>query len=447
MSFTVDKQTLEDLNLLGKFKKNSIINLFDQTCTRKGELLLESMFRNPLQHVDDINMRSSVIRYFQEAGVTFPIANELFGDVEFYLNSPGASSAFGLQLNTLTYKVKQMFVSDKGYEKIQLGIIALIKLLNSLYKFVQTLPAGDSPYKEQINELKSIYEDSRLSWLKTAAGINSLSFSKTVKYDSVFRHTCREKLSKLLNTLYEMDVYISVANVARARKFAYATALPKERNYTSIKEVYHPSLKSPVANTITIDKEKNVFFLTGANMAGKSTLMKAYSIAVYLAHMGFPVAAEAMEFSILDGMYTSINVPDNISMGYSHFYAEVLRVKNIAEEVGKSKNLLVIFDELFKGTNVKDAYDATVAVTEAFAEYHNCSFIISTHIIEVGEELQKRCDNIQYYYVPTEMDGTRPVYTYRLKPGITEDRHGMMIVNNEQIIEIIKNEIDYSGID
>jgi len=51
----------------------------------------------------------------------------------------------------------------------------------------------------------------------------------------------------------------------------------------------------------------------------------------------------------------------------------------------RRKDLIVIFDELFKGTNVKDAYDATLAVTEAFSKYRNCFFIISTHIIEVGE--------------------------------------------------------------
>ncbi len=81
-------------------------------------------------------------------------------------------------------------------------------------------------------------------------------------------------------------------------------------------------------------------------------------------------------------------------MGYSHFYAEVVRVKKIATEVASGKKLVVMFDELFKGTNVKDAYDATVAVTEAFSKIHKCSFIVSTHIMEAGLTLKERCDNI-----------------------------------------------------
>ena len=175
-------------------------------------------------------------------------------------------------------------------------------------------------------------------------------------------------------------------------------------------------------------------------MAGKSTFMKSFAISIFLAHVGFPVPAEAMEFSVRNGMFTTINLPDNLSMGYSHFYAEVLRVKKVAQQVRQTPNLIIIFDELFRGTNVKDAYDATLAVTEAFTEIRNCTFMISTHIIEVGQVLKERCSNIKFVYLPTVMEGSTPVYTYKLKEGITNDRHGMIIINNEKIIEIINGE-------
>jgi len=97
-----------------------------------------------------------------------------------------------------------------------------------------------------------------------------------------------------------------------------------------------------------------------------------------------------------------------------------------------------MFDELFKGTNVKDAYDGTLAVTEAFAEYMDCLFVVSTHIIEVGEALRSR-GNIRFRFLPTVMDGHRPRYTYTLQEGITEDRQGMMIIRNEGILEMIQS--------
>ena len=67
-------------------------------------------------------------------------------------------------------------------------------------------------------------------------------------------------------------------------------------------------------------------------------------------------------------------------------------------------------------------------------------FIISTHIIEVGEELAEKCDRVQFHYLPSDLMGNRPVYSYKLRDGICSDRFGMTIIRNEHIIDIIKGE-------
>jgi DNA mismatch repair ATPase MutS len=249
----------------------------------------------------------------------------------------------------------------------------------------------------------------------------------------------RNEIEHILAFIYHLDVCIAVSDVARARNFSYAKALPKEQYVFNTTALSHPALEKAVANPLFMHEDQNVLFLTGANMAGKSTFMKSLGIAVYLAHMGFPVAAKEMVFSVRDGLYTSINVPDNLNLGYSHFYAEVLRVKKVAEQVAAGNDLLVIFDELFKGTNVKDAYDATLSVTKEFSTYRNSLFVISTHIIEVGDILRDECDNLQFSYLPTIMEGSIPRYPYKLTPGITNDRHGMLIIENERILEMIED--------
>jgi DNA mismatch repair ATPase MutS len=131
-------------------------------------------------------------------------------------------------------------------------------------------------------------------------------------------------------------------------------------------------------------------------------------------------------------------LPDNLGIGASHFYAEVLRVKKVATELGRGKSLFVLFDELFRGTNVKDAHEATVAITSAFAGKKDSLFIISSHIVEAGEDLRQR-SNIGFLYLPTRMNGHVPEYTYTLERGITDDRHGMIIIRNEGILETLKN--------
>jgi len=173
-------------------------------------------------------------------------------------------------------------------------------------------------------------------------------------------------------------------------------------------------------------------------MAGKSTFLRSLSTALYLAHMGFPVAARSMSFSVMDGIYTTVNLPDNLGIGASHFYMEVLRVKKMATELHAGGTFFILFDELFRGTNVKDAHEATVAVTDGFAAQKNSLFIISSHIVEAASAL-KQIHNIGFLYLPTRMNGHVPEYTYKLQQGVTDDRHGMIIIRNEGILETLKN--------
>ncbi len=292
-------------------------------------------------------------------------------------------------------------------------------------------------YREQVLGVKAILSYRRVK--RMLGERRGLSWRKVAYYDLLLRKTLSREMQTILEIIYHLDICITVGNVATAKGFSYARALPKEENFFEAAGLRHPRLERAVTNPLLLGEDRNLLFLTGANMAGKSTFMKAVGINVYLAHMGFPVAAEELVFSVKAGLYTSINVADDLSQGYSHFYAEVQRVKKVAEEVRDKDNLMVIFDELFKGTNVKDAYDATLAVTEAFAEYRGCFFIISTHIIEVGHTLMERCDNLLFAYLPTVMDGAIPRYTYRLQPGITSDRQGMIIIENEKILEILES--------
>ncbi|HSY77569.1 MAG TPA: DNA mismatch repair protein, partial [Bacteroidia bacterium] len=374
----------------------------------------------------------------QSKQIIFPFSNERFSAMENYLNGDSGNNYASAFISLTKKKLLAILVRDEEYQNIQNGLQKTITVLDDCRIFINKFEDDDHPFYDELLTVKNILNDPKLQWLTTGQSSTSqLSLQKTAKYDHVLRHTMRASLTAVMNTFYQLDVYIAVAGLAQEKGFSYARALPSGNNLFKATELSHPGIEKAVANPVSFKQESNMIFLTGANMAGKSTFMKAFGINVYLAHMGFPVAAREMQFSVKEGIYSSINVPDNLNMGYSHFYAEVLRVKKVAEEVSEEKNLVIIFDELFKGTNVKDAYDATLAVTAAFSEYRNCLFIISTHIIEAGEVLQKEQDNIQLLYLPTIMNGTIPAYTYKLQPGISSDRHGMMIIENEGILELL----------
>jgi DNA mismatch repair ATPase MutS len=447
--FTADKQTLDDLNLTGKYKPDSVYSLFNQVRTGGAERLLDAMFRQPLSDPQEINRRSSVFLYLQGKALDFPFTRQQLGLVEEYLNAGSGGNKLATTTSILRQRIMEAVVKDENYGHIRQGVHATMEFLHGCRQWLGQFDEKEiSPIHGQLSTARRILADPRLADLaadqdavsRDTVGRGAVSFSwqMVARYHHLFGHALYKEISHLCEILYELDLGIAVSKVARQKGFTYAQALPKRDAIFRAVDLRHPALERGVGNAITMGPESNVLFLTGANMAGKSTLMKAFGIAIYLAHMGFPVAAGEMVFSVKEGLCSSINVPDNLSLGYSHFYAEVQRVKQVAAEVSSGKALVVIFDELFKGTNVKDAYDATLAVTATFSGYNNCWFVISTHITEVGETLKEGPNNLQFSYLPTIMEGARPSYTYRLEKGISTDRHGMMIIGNEGILDIIR---------
>jgi DNA mismatch repair ATPase MutS len=438
MLFTTDKQTLEDLNIFGKHGGDSVYAIFNRCATRGGAAIMEEMFRYPLSDSESINQRSDIIKCFAGKGIAFPFPSVDFDAIEVYMGNTDERSKLSAQDHSVGKRLGNMIALDADTQSIHNGITALTRLLKNLDDFLSSLDlAPGDPYYKNAAEIKVLLDSPAfLSVLRDDT--RKPSAASMAEYDLSFRFQSRNTIQKLLRHIYQLDVYFSVAGVALERGFIFPKALTKDRNETVIEGVYHPHVKNAVANSIHITPEDNVIFLTGANMAGKSTFMKSLSICFFLAHMGFPVAAERMEFSVLDGIYTTINLPDNLGMGASHFYAEVLRVKKISLELAQGKKLFVLFDELFRGTNVKDAYEATIAIAGAFAMRGNSIFVISTHIIEAGDVLRAQYDNIRFVYLPTKMEGTNPVYTYTLEEGITDDRHGMVIINNEGILDLLE---------
>jgi DNA mismatch repair ATPase MutS len=440
MQFSIDKQTLEDLNILGRYKPDSVFNIYNKTTTRGGSLLLEQLFREPFTDGADITERSSIFQFFRDKGYILPFSANSFEQMEQYVESADSSSLIGSLTHNLKRKFLGMLAGSAELQQLLVGQKETIELITLLKEFTRALTddSATHSFKQESREILSLLEKKELASLSKYKTTKE-SFTKFLKYDYTLRVKAASILKSIISKIYTLDVYTTVARVSTERNYSFASISPVEEYTTSIEGLYHPCIPGAIPNDLHFSKEQNVLFLTGANMAGKSTLMKSFGIAVYLSHMGFPGAFSSMKISPAEGLFTSINVPDNLNLGYSHFYAEVMRVKMIAQEVAKDKRLIIMFDELFKGTNVKDAYDATVEITSSFAKRSKCSFIVSTHIMEAGETLKKNHKNITFKLLPSNLRNNIPRYTYILEDGISDDRHGMTIIKNEKILEIIQN--------
>lgn len=426
MKLQTDEQTIEDLGIFSRKETPGIYDLYNETHTRGGEALLQEMFRHPLGNRDLINQRSSIIEAFSQAKIAFPYSASSFDMAEKYLKNANESDKHSPNAPAF------------GEKEVQNGVTGVIELVKISYQFYRSKEVADlKAFTGEREDVLALLADAAFEPVLKDNNRQKLSFASITAFDTLFRTKEHARINKLLQAIYKLDVYISVSMVAGKRQFIFPKAAVEGSHELRIEGLYHPELKNPVSNDIIMNDTSPLLFLTGANMAGKSTFLRALSTVVYIAHMGFPVAARSMRFPVMDGIYTTINLPDNLGMGASHFYAEVLRVKKVAQELHKGKALFVIFDELFRGTNVKDAHEATVAVTASFSRKRNSLFVISSHIVEAGEQLMQQ-QEITFQYLPTYMKGNLPEYTYKLEKGITEDRHGMIIIRNEGILETLK---------
>lgn len=443
MPYSTDKQTQDDLNLTGRYKQNSIFALYNKTKTKRAANFLENIFSEPMIDAQSINNRRDVICSLGKFKGDFILTNDLMESVYEYLNTTSSRHYVFALFDTFQTKFSSLIFSKDDFLTLQSGVRNTNILLKRTKVFAsQLLPLmHGTEFESKIKFILELFDEDTISNLEKQDFDMENSVFKLALFNQLIRKVYVDKIRQIMHILEQIDCYMSIAKIGQENNFVYADALIQEQTIIDIKNVRHPIVKGCIGNDIFMSESQNLIFLTGANMAGKSTLMKSLGISLYLAQLGFPIPADYMKFTPIEGMYTSINVPDDISQGYSHFYAEVMRVKSVAIEVANKKKLLVIFDELFKGTNVKDAYDGTLTLTKLFAKCSKSVFIISTHIMEAGELLKSECRNIQFKHLPTLLVDDVPKYTYKLSDGIADDRHGMRIINNEKIIDIIRESI------
>lgn len=145
----------------------------------------------------------------------------------------------------------------------------------------------------------------------------------------------------------------------------------------ALTDFYHPLLKSPVKNNL--HTSSNVILLTGPNMSGKSTLLKAIGISVYLASLGFAVPASTAIIPLYNNIDVFINLNDDLQSGYSHFMTEIINLKGVIQQAEKNVGF-AIFDELFRGTNIDDALEISQTTLKGMLNFPNSLFFVSSHL-------------------------------------------------------------------
>ncbi len=433
-----DKTTLNDLAIFSHNEEQSVLHHIDFTRTVGGREWLKALLAKPLKNVKEITGTQQMLQRIIQVHAQWPqnISNGTVMVLEQFYDSAFAeiphhpnpiSAATFVTLNKPDYSLIKYSVQH--FMEFVRGLMALTQLLDD---------AGNpSALQVMVQRMDMLLNKPELQNFTKISKSKILTQSEVLQRGYFFRRRFKDECLELIEIHSRIDAYYSMATACTKFNYVFPKFIEGDVPQLSATQLWHPLLQIATAYDINLSQKQNFLFLTGANMAGKSTFIKAIGLAVYLAHIGMGVPAQTFELSFFDGLLSNIQVEDNIMQGESYFFNEVQRIRKTIEKISDGKKWLILIDELFKGTNVQDAMKCSSTVIEGLLKMKNALFVLSTHLYEIGEEL-KRFDNIQFRYFETEVKNGQLIFSYQMKDGISNDRLGYLILKREGVVDMLE---------
>ncbi|MEN9570927.1 MAG: hypothetical protein RL172_2158 [Bacteroidota bacterium] len=433
-----DNTTLADLSILNIEDDFSVFNKLNFCQTAGGKQKLLQNFCTPLKSIQQIQGVQQTLQLIIQQHPHWPpqISNGSVMVIEkFYLATideiPENPSAMGALAYKLLHGPDFSFVKYSAEHAFD-----FIKGMQQMLQYF-LLPQSPEPLKKILESAQAILNKPQFDIVTQYPKSVAMPINKQLALAHFLRYRYRQNMIDLLDIYYRLDAWYGMAMAVKNFNLVFPSFTAQQKPLLQVKGLYHPLLQQPVAYDVVLNPDKNFLFLTGANMAGKSTFIKSVGTAVFMAHIGMGVPAQQMQLSVFDGLLSNINVMDNIVKGESYFFNEVQRIKATVQKIADKRNWLILIDELFKGTNVQDAMKCSSAVIEGFLKITNSAFIVSTHLYEIGEPLRQH-SNIIFNYFETGVHNDQLQFNYQLKDGISNDRLGYLILKNEGVVDMLQ---------
>jgi DNA mismatch repair ATPase MutS len=193
------------------------------------------------------------------------------------------------------------------------------------------------------------------------------------------------------------------------------------------RELGHPLLPRTacVANDIELNAVSHFYVVSGSNMSGKSTLLRAIGLNALLAFAGAPVRARALRLSGLS-IFASLSIVDSLINGKSKFLAEVDRLRQAIQSAGEKRPVLFLVDEIFSGTNSRDRRIAAEAVVKTLVS-RGAIGALSTHDLALTEIASSQGMHGINVHMGSREERDPMDFDYRLKPGVTREANALAI--------------------
>lgn len=434
----VDSITLKDIGLLDSEAHTGIATHLNFCKTNGGTFYFTNLLSNPLSNKNAIETRQHTIQIFIQQQSFFEKLKTTNGTTlvidKFFETAFKKTSPHPTIWETFWYRL---------FHKADYSLVKYsVEHLNTLIKDVdQWLMAFEKEKRNPIIEkwytaIEKILSAEQLLLVRKKDEI--FNATTALQLSHFYTYDYKNQIKTLLQIFYEIDAFNSLAIAHIKYGFEFPTWLEAELPIFNIEAASHPLLDNAVSNHLHLESHQNFLFLTGANMAGKSTFIKTIAIVIYLAHIGMGAPGKNIQLTVMDGLITNLTIADNIVKGESYFFNEVQRIKNTVEKIKDGKKYFVLIDELFKGTNIQDAMKCSTAVIEGLQKSKTCLFILSSHLYEISSSLTQ-FENIQFKYFETTVTDKDLVFHYQLKEGVSQDRIGYLILEREGVVKMLNS--------
>ncbi|XVF34805.1 hypothetical protein REPUB_Repub18cG0090200 [Reevesia pubescens] len=466
----IDGQTLVNLEIFSNSadggSSGTLYKYLDNCVTSSGKRLLRSWICHPLKDVDSINNRLDVVEeLMSHSEIMLLIAQYLrkLPDLERLLGRVKASiqSSVSLALPMIGKKVLKQRV--KAFGTLVKGLRLGMDLLRLLQKDAVMISPLSKVFKlPMLNGTNGL--DEFLTQFEAAIDSDFPNYQNHDLTDtdaetlSILIELFIEKAtqwSQVIHALNCIDVLRSFAVTASFSSGAMArpAVLPQSKTITlnqetggtilKIKGLWHPFTLGengvvPVPNDIFLGEDVNDYhpralLLTGPNMGGKSTLLRATCLAVILAQLGSYVPCETCVLSLVDIIFTRLGATDRIMTGESTFLVECSETASVLQNA--TQDSLVLLDELGRGTSTFDGYAIAYAVFRHLVEKVHCRLLFATHYHPLTKEfashphvtLQHMACSFELKSEGCSKGEQELVFLYRLTNGACPESYGLQV--------------------
>jgi len=317
------------------------------------------------------------------------------------------------------------------YIEVSKGSLNLVKEEYG-YTRRQTLSTGERYITQTLKEKEEII-------LHAADKAYRLELSLFNELLETLQESLRE-MQELAKTLATIDVLQALATISENPKYV----LPEFHTgfELNIIEGRHPLLElktSYVSNSTNFNPKESLHLLTGPNMGGKSTYMRQVALICIMGQMGMYIPADSADLSLLDAIYTRMGASDDILQGQSTFMVEMMEANNALQKA--TKQSLILFDEIGRGTSTYDGMALAQSIVEYIATAIQCKTIFSTHYHELTN-LETVLETLKNTHVEVYEDKGDVCFLYRVKHGSADKSYG---VNVAKIAHLPNSVLERAG--